>query len=158
MTTEDTIAADIRSICTDEELADGISLLDEEIAYCQNQRGQVEMELTHRLQGRGARELAHPTLVVKLEYPSPAYDVGKLRALAEVIPPEDYTAAYQPEHTKEVRVPARFDSRQLNVLAGKYGQPVQTVLDQAKLPSTARLTVKAKEVVNHGDNSQLAPA
>jgi len=157
MTTEDTIAADIRAVCTDEELADAIHLLDMEIAYSQKQRGQIEMTLTRRLQERNALELAHPTLLVKLAYPSPEYNTPKLRSLlGEVVSPEEFIKAYKSEHTEQVEVAARFDGRQLNVLTRKYGQPVQEVLDQARLPATPRLRITAKDVVNHGDNSQLA--
>ena len=132
----------------DQELADLIRMYDENIAFQQKQRGLAEQELTCRLQERGALELAHPTLKVTLEYPSPTYDVGKLRALAEIVPPEDYAAAYQPEHIKQVPVAARFDGRRLNTLARNYGQPVREVMERAQLPSSPRLTVKAKEVVN----------
>ena len=129
----------------DAMLAEGIALMTLDLTEIQNAKGRMEQELTRRLEERGARELAHATLIVKLEYPSPTYDVAKLRPLAEIIPPEDYAKAFQPEHTKSVPMPARFDGKQLNALARKFGQPVQEVLDQARLPSAPRLVVKAKE-------------
>ena len=140
----------------DEGLAELIAAVDKDIAALQRERGLLEMELTRRLVDRGARELAHPTLEVRLDYPSPTYDVGKLRALAEIVPPEDYAKAYQPEYIKQVPVAARFDGRQLNTLARKFGTPVQGALELARLPSSPRLRITAKEVASHNDNSQLA--
>ena len=139
-----TLATLETGIMDDVTLATLIDHLDTKIKGLQNERGHVEQELTRRLQERGARELAHPTLEVKLVYPSPTYETAKLMVLAEIIPPEDYNKAYQPAWVKEVPQAARFDGRQLNTLARKYGEPVQKVLDQARLPSAPKLDVKPK--------------
>jgi len=138
----------------DAMLAEGISRMAFDLTEIQNAKGRMEQELTRRLQDRGARELAHATLIVKLAYPSPEYNTPKLRLLlGEVVSPEECAKAYKAEHTKQVSVAAKFDGQQLNVLARKYGQPVQEVLDQARLPAAPRLVVKAKETkeVNHAN-------
>lgn len=134
----------VLSRLTDEMLVNQIYKLDQQIKQMQTYREKSALELIQRLENREARELAHPTLEVKLEYPSPTYDVAKLRALAEAIPPEEYALAYQREHVKEVQVPARFDGRVLNTLARKYGKPVAEIMAGAKLPSSPRLNIQPK--------------
>ena len=138
-----TIYDDVRA-WTDEAIADCINEENKCIAVAEQVRGRLTMELTRRLQARNAMELAHPTLDVKLVYPSPTYDMGCLVALAEVVPPEDYAKAYQESYVKQVPQPARFDGRVLNTLARKYGEPVTAILDRAKLPSSPRLVVEEK--------------
>ena len=130
---------------TDEELADWLLTTKNLIAIFQEQQNCTEQELIRRLQGRDAMELAHPTLEVKLVFPSPVYETAKLMALAELVPPEEYTKAYQPEWVKEIVQAARFDGRVLNTLARKFGAPVTALLARAELPSSPRLVVKTKE-------------
>ena len=141
---------------TDAELADFIAMTKNAIARFQEDQGRAEQALTQRLQERGALELAHPTLEVKLLYPSPTYDVPTLLILAEIVPPEDYAKAYQPAWVKAVPQAARFDGRVLNTLARKYGTPVTAILEQAKLPSSPRLVVKVKEEAPHASVDQEA--
>lgn len=143
-TTEVTAVSITFGWTTDEALANIINDKEAAIAVLENEVHYAVTALTLRLQNRGALALAHPTLEVSLVYPSPTYETSKLKALAELVPPEDYAKAYQPEWVKEVPQPARFDGRQLNSLARKYGQPVREILAAAQLPSTPRLVVKAK--------------
>ena len=79
-----TISDDVRA-WTDEAIADCINEENKCIAVAEHVRGRMTMELTRRLQDRNALELAHPTLEVRLEYPSPTYDIGCLVALAELV-------------------------------------------------------------------------
>ena len=149
MTTENCSEGWVRSDwytkATDAELADSIAMNQNSIAVLQEDQGRAERELTHRLQSRNALELAHPTLEVKLVYPSPVYETAKLMALAELVPPEAFDAAYKSEWVKQVPQPARFDGRGLNVLARLYGKPVTDLLEKAKLPSSPRLVIKPRE-------------
>ena len=145
MSTKDVVTHPWTATALDEELAEEISRLDDQIATLQRHRGLAEQELTRRLEGREALMLAHPYLQIELVYSTPSYDTAKLLALAEVIPPEDYHRAYHPEHVKEVQVAARFDGRQLNTLARRYGDPVRMILEGAKLPSNAKLVVRPKD-------------
>ena len=110
-------------------------------------RQRLEHELQRRLEARGAMELPHPDLVVKLEYPSPVYDVGKLAALREHLP-EDLlleTKAWTPEHLETNLVPEKYDARVFRTWGKKYGDEVGAVIEGAKLPGgPPRLRVTEK--------------
>lgn len=104
--------------------------------------------LQQRLEARGATELPHPGLVVKLEYPSPSYDVGKLAALREHLPEELLieSKAWTPEHLETNLVPERYDARVFRTFGKKYGDAVAQIIESAKLPGgPARLRVTEKK-------------
>lgn len=123
-----------------------------EIAHCLKAEAEIrdtrqhrERELQHRLEARGALELPHPDLVVKLEYPSPIYDVSRLRGLAELLPSEVIDLASTPEHLETVLVREKWDARVFRTWGSKYGDAVSQVIEGAKMPSgPGRLRVTEK--------------
>ena len=129
---------------TDEELADCIVHLRQQVADTQAYLGRMEIEMIQRLEQRQARELQHPTLKVYLDYRTAQYDVGKLMRLAELVPPEDWAKAWHPETTKQVPVPAGLDMRVAGGWRKRFGVDVGAVLDEAQLPSAPRLVIKEK--------------
>ena len=107
-------------------------------------RQRLEHELQRRMEARGATELPHPDLVVKLETPSPAYDNSKLRRLYEIAPREEVDKCVTPAHTEEVRVEEKWSAVKFKTLL-KYGVEVFEVIEAAKLsggPPRLRITVK----------------
>ena len=79
------------NLWTDEQLANEIFWRLTAEAEVRDRRQRLERELQRRLEARSATELAHPTLEVKLEYPSPSYDHGKLLALGELVPTDEWS-------------------------------------------------------------------
>ena len=132
---------------TDEELADGIHAHLGLEALNRDLRQRLERELQRRLEERGATELPHPYMEVKLEYPSPTYDPQKLFAMGELLPEEVlFGPGYSPAHTKEVPVPASWDGRVLRTWPKRFGQEVAAALERAKLPGgPPKLRVKSRE-------------
>lgn len=136
---------------TDYRDVDDIALASD-IAHCLKAEAEIrdtrqrrERELQRRLEARGATELAHPDLVVKLETPSSAYDVGKLRALYEVCPKEEVDKAVTPAHDEMVHIPEKWSAVKFKALL-KYGVDVFEVIEAAKLPGgPARLRVTEKK-------------
>ena len=129
----------------DADLAAGIDHYQRMEASARNLRQRAETELQRRLEARGATELAHPALEVRLVAESPKYDPGKLQGLYEVADPTEVSVAWEPPHEKTVEVAGRWNGTKLNTLARKYGDPVRQVLEAARLPGVVRLVVKPKE-------------
>lgn len=132
----------------DVALASDIARLSEMERNYREIRQRQEHELQRRLEARGATELPHPDLVVKLEHPSPTYDVGKLAALRELLPEELLleTKAWMPEHVETVLVAERYDARVFRTFGRKYGDEVGAVIEGAKMPGgPARLRVTEKK-------------
>jgi hypothetical protein len=128
---------------TDERLADDIKHWDDVIATLQRERGEKEMELTRRLQERGATRLDHPTLEVQLVTPSPTYDWNTLRRLAAVVPPEELAKGFTPAHQEVVMIPDKWNLTKIKPLI-KYGNAVVEIINAAMIPGTPRLKITAK--------------
>lgn len=96
-------------------------------------RQRMEHELQQRMEARGATALDHPDLVVKLEFPSPSYDIGKLRRLYEVAPKEEVDKAVTLAHDEVVHVPEKWSAVKFKTLL-KYGVEVFDVINAAMLP------------------------
>jgi hypothetical protein len=94
------VFADIVAGMEDTELANLAFVLASQEMETRNKRQRVEREIQQRLEQRGASELPHPTLEVKLERPSPRYDMGMLHQLCELLPPETISLACIPEHVE----------------------------------------------------------
>ena len=108
-------------------------------------RQRREAELVRRMEANGATSLDHPTLVVRLEFPSPSYDIGKLRRLYEVAPREEVDKAVTPAHDEVAHVSEKWSAVKFKTLL-KYGVSVFEVIEAAKLPSgPARLRVTEKK-------------
>ena len=130
---------------TDEELADGIHGHLGLEALNRDFRQRLEQELQRRLEERRATELAHPTLEVKLEYPSPTYDPQKMHALMELVEPSTIAEAFTPQREKTVLVPESWDMRKVRGWPKRFGDEVAAVLERAKLPGgPPKLRVKEK--------------
>lgn len=115
------------------------------LSYLKGIKGRIEMELMHRMEADGAKEVYHPDYEVKLEYPAPTYDDGILFGLRELVAPEEWAKGYTPEH--QITVPGRCN---MTVVKGwrKFGAAVGELIERAKVPlspGTGRLRIKAKE-------------
>ena len=130
---------------TDEELADSIATTKHAIALFQEDQGRAERELSQRLQERGARELAHPTLEVKLDLGTPKYFLPTMHKVKEIISPEEWDKAFTPEHEETVLVEAKLDMKKARHWPKRFGKDVAAIFEEARLPSAPRLVVKAKE-------------
>ena len=132
----------------DQELATEIDSWDRMLASQREVQDRMRQELVRRLEVRGARELPHPELVVKLEYPSPVYDVGKLAAMRELVQEEVLleTKAWTPAHPETIMVPEKYDARVFRSWGKKYGYEVAAVIEGAKLPGgPAKLKITEKK-------------
>lgn len=108
--------------------------------------GRIEMILRQRLEERGATEIPHPSLTVKLESRFGGYDTSKLMPLKELVAPDVWAEAFTPAHDKIVPVPDSLDARKAGGWGKKYGKEVADVIEKAELPRTVRLVIKEKEV------------
>ena len=107
-------------------------------------RARIEFTLTQRMKRDGATAIAHETLDVKLQMPSPNYDHGKLRSVAELVPPDEWAKGFTPAHWSEpVWVEDKFNLIKIKPLA-KYGDAVAKVISDAAIPGTPRLVIKRK--------------
>ena len=127
----------------DTDLANAIALLLHTEAECRDHRQRCEHELQRRLEARGATELPHATLEVKLIYPSPNYDISTLRRLYEELPKEVVDQAVTPAHDKTIHVPEAWDARKFKSFA-KFGADVHAIIEAARLPAPPKLRVRPK--------------
>ena len=126
-------------------LASGIAECLKAEAIMRDTRQRREAELIRRMEANGATSLDHPTLVVRLEFPSPSYDIGKLRRLYEVAPKEEVDKAVTPAHDEVVHVSEKWSAVKFKTLL-KYGVGVFEVIEAAKLPGgPARLRITEKK-------------
>ena len=101
--------------------------------------------LIRRMDETGATAVDHPQLTVKLEMPSPTYDITKLRRLYEVAPKEEVDKAVTPAHDEVVHIPEKWSAVKFKPLL-KYGVEVFDVINAAMLPGgppRLRITPKA---------------
>ena len=105
----------------------------------------IEWELHQRMEADGATAIAHDTLDARLVRTAPTYDYGRLRGLAELVPPEVLAQAFTPEHEAIAIVPDKWDARVFKTWK-KYGATVAAVIENATIPGAARLVIKRKEV------------
>lgn len=113
-------------------------------------RERLEFELTQRMQVDDATAIPHETLDVKLVTPSPTYDVGRLRAIAELVPPEEWAKGFTAAHWGEpVWVEDKYNLTKIKPLA-KYGAAVAQVIADAAIPGPVRLVIKRKALKTEG--------
>ena len=139
-----TISDDVRA-WTDEAIADCINEENKCIAVAEAVKGHAEQELVRRLQERGAQELFHPTLEVKLDLGTPKYFLPTMHKVKEIISPEEWAKAFTPEHEETVLVEAKLDMKKARHWPKRFGKDVAAIFEEALLPSSPRLVVKAKE-------------
>lgn len=115
-----------------------------QIDILMREKGHVEMEISRRMHDDDATVLRHDQLECKLGTAS--YDPGRLKALAELVPPAEFARAYTAAHTetKTVDVAEKFDMRIITAW-GKLGKRVATAIKDAELLYSRRLTIKVKE-------------
>lgn len=131
----------------DQDLASRIWEIKQEQARLRELGDRAEATLLRRLEGRGAKELHHPELDIKLDTPSPSYDYGKLRKLGELVPPDVLLTGFTPEHqeTQVVTVKEKWNAVKFKTWT-KYGKEIQEVIDGARMESgPARLKISAKK-------------
>ena len=128
----------------DTDLANAIALLLHTEAECRDHRQRCEHELQRRLEARGATELPHPTLEVKLDYPSPSYDPAKLHQLYEILPEHVVAPAVTPAHDKTVHVPEAWNGTKLRSLEHRFGNDVKAIISDARLPAPPKLRVRPR--------------
>ena len=129
---------------TDAELAEDIDNLSHRIAVLEKAKGHMEQELTRRLQERGAQELAHPTLEVKLVRGTPQYDLLTMMLLKELIDPEEWNKAYSPEHEETITVKAKLNMVKARHWPTRFGNDVAQVFEKALIATPSRLSIVAK--------------
>jgi hypothetical protein len=106
--------------------------------------GHIMMELTHRLEARGAQGMYHPTIQCRLDPPRPEYDTNKLMGLKELLPPAIIAKGFTPEHME--KVPDKFDMRTVKSWGTMFGHEVKGVIDGARLPAgPGRIRVTQKK-------------
>jgi len=105
----------------------------------------VSYEVHMRLLKTKGTELPHPTLSIKRQG-SPSYDVGKAKALAELITPTEAAALVHTKHT-----PAKDETvvsgQKANSLLKAYGEDsdVGKAIIAARLPESTSFTVTEKK-------------
>ena len=104
----------------------------------------IEFELKRRMEADGATAIAHPLLTCELKTPSPAYDQGKLRGLAELVPPEILATGFTPAHPETIMVPDKWNATKFKAWV-KYGDAVAQVISDAAIPGTPRVRITRKE-------------
>ena len=121
--------------------------LEQNEAYYRRARERIEFELKQRMEADGATAIAHETLTCELKTPSPKYDFGVLRGVAELVPPDEWAKGFTPAHWSEpVWVEDKFNLVKIKPLA-KYGDAVAKVISDAAIPGTPRLVIRRKDVV-----------
>ena len=116
------------------------------LKFWAEERDRIELELRQRMEAEGATALIHPRLFCELRYPSPTYDFGKLRGLAELVPLEELAKGFTPAHWGEpIWVEDKWNMTKIKPLA-KYGAAVGEIIAGAAIPGTPRLVIKEKEV------------
>ena len=106
-------------------------------------KDRIEFELKRRMEGDGATAIAHPLLTCELKTPSPTYDTGKLRGLAELVPLDVLATGFTPAHEEVVMVPDKWNATKFKTWV-KYGDAVTKVISDAAIPGTARVRITRK--------------
>ena len=76
--------------------------------------------------------------------PSPKYDYGVLRAIAELVPPDEWAKGFTPGHDETVWVEDKYNLTHIKPLV-KYGAAVAQVIADAAIPGTPRLVIVRKK-------------
>lgn len=127
------------------QLLDIWAIVESKEAEQRQQRERIEFILRQRMEADGATAIPHPDLTCELKSPSPTYDLGKLRALAELVPPEEMAAGFTPAHWSDpVWVEDKYNMTRIKTLV-KYGDAVAHVINAAVIPGPARLSIKRRE-------------
>ena len=126
-----------------QQLLDKWEVINAGFQYYKEIRDRLELELRQRMEAEGATAIAHPDLLCELQYPSPTYDYGKLRGLAELVPPEELAKGFTPAHEETRVVPDKWNMVKIKPLA-KYGAAVAEIIEGAAIPRTPRLVIKLK--------------
>ena len=130
---------------SDEELLDIWLAHNDSIKKMQALVGHIEMVLRQRLTERGATEIAHPTLSVRLEARHGGYDISKLWGLKELVAPEVWAEAFTPAYNKITPVPDSLDARKAAGWGKRFGKEVAQAIEEAELPRVVRLVIRLKE-------------
>ena len=97
--------------------------------------GRVDMEISRRMLVDNARAIITDRYEAYLNPGTPSLDYAKLVVLKEgAMVEEDLLSCYTPEHEETAMVPEKWSLVKLNQMARKYGDPVGSVLEGAKIP------------------------
>lgn len=109
-------------------------------------RQQIGDEIQRRMEEDGATIIDHPALTCELKFLSPTYDMGKLRAIAELVPPEEWAKAFTPAHWGEPTwIEDKYNMTKIKPL-DKYGAAVAQIIEAAKIPGAAVLKITHRSV------------
>jgi hypothetical protein len=128
------------------------------LAKLQDDIGRIEMELTHRMEARGATAIDDPDYVVTLKEGSPTWDYGKLAGLREVTSPEQLEGSYFPEHPETRVVPEKWNMTKAKTL-GRFGSVHTDILARARITGPRRLKISQNSgmgSVPHGHTNEPA--
>jgi len=128
---------------TDEELIQLYVDDSDQATYYRDRAGRVGLILQQRMEERGATAIPDEHYEVRLKEGSPTWDYGILGQLREIIPPDELAKGYTPEHEQTVMVPESWNMTKIKPLA-KYGNDVATIIERARIPGRARLSIQPK--------------
>ena len=111
------------------------------IAELEERAGRIEMELTQRMEARGATAIEHPLYDVRLKEGPPAWDYAVLAGLREITEPAQLEGAYSPEHEETRVVPEKWNMVKAKALA-KFGLAHKGILERARIAGTHRLHIR----------------
>lgn len=114
----------------------------DEMDHMRETLGRIEMELTKRLEARGATELFAPHHTVKLEAPTPQYDVAVLAEARDILPGDVWEDLYTP--ASWVELPPKIHMGKLKA-ARKFSSRIADIIKAAQksLPPP-RLRIRAR--------------
>jgi len=127
----------------DEELINRWGRTATELDEISDDLGHIEMELTTRMEARGATAIDHPNYEVMRKEGTPSWDYGKLAGLRELVAPGELAAGFTPEHDEIVHVPDAWNMTRIKPLV-KYGGNVAAIIKGARLPGRMGLSIKRK--------------
>lgn len=111
-------------------------------------REDIEFELQQRMEAEGIKVLPHESLTCELKTASPDYEWGKLRAIAEHVPPEEFAKGFTPAHEETRMVPDRWNMTKIKPLI-KYGTIVAEIIESATISKRAKLKIERKGIEVH---------
>ena len=103
----------------------------------------IDMELLARMNERGAKGIPDAAYDVKMEE-NVTYDQAAFTPLKEVFLGDDLKTVYTPEHEETVTVKEKWDTVRVKAMASKYGDAAKLIVEQARLVSGHKLSVKPK--------------
>jgi hypothetical protein len=127
-----------------ETLIDMIAAAQEEVSRRTQLIERASWVVQTRMEAEEATVLSHPRCVVEVARGKATWDLGKLAMLREYIDPAELSRGRDPEHTKKVTVPEKWDMRVVNTWK-KYGATVAAIIDSATMAGRGKLMIRRKD-------------